>query len=327
MLWLTAAMLLGCFGCVKTPQRFERTWYDVFDTVTVLTGYADSAEEFDAVAERAHQKLLEYHYLFDIYHDAPGGANLKTVNDCAGEAVSVDPRITELLVFCREADAATHHRVDVTLGAVLRLWHDAREAALADPDHAAVPDAAALREAKRHTGFALLEIDEAAHTVRLTDPLARLDVGAIAKGYAGERVAQGLPDGYLLNLGHNVVANGAKPGGAAWTVGIQNPRSSGLLCTIPVTDQAVVTSGDYQRTFTVNGKDYHHIIDPDTLAPAEGFASVTVRCASSAAADMLSTALFLLPQAEGERLLGQYSAEALWVAPDGTVTKSDGWDA
>lgn len=316
-------------GCAPQPKRFERTWYDVFDTVTRLVGYAESEAAFSELADRAHAALLTYHTLFDIYNDAPTGNNLKTVNDRAGgDPVPVDPAIVELLQLCREVDALTDHRVDATLGAVLSLWHEARTDAAECPSEAALPDAEALQAAAAHTGFDLLEIDAAAGTVRLTDSKARLDVGAIAKGFAAKLVAQTLPDGYLLSLGGNIVAVGAKADGTPWTVGVQDPdHADVLLLTVDAANLAVVTSGDYQRTFTVDGVSYHHIIDPDTLYPATRWRAVTVLCKDSAAADALSTALFLLPRAEGEALLAAFDAEALWIAPDGTVTMTDGFSA
>lgn len=88
--------------------------------------------------------------------------NLKTVNDRAGgDPVEVDRRIIDLLLFCRELEQLTSGRVDVTMGSVLALWHDARSEGVDDPEHAALPDAGALEEAAKHTGFHLLEIDEA----------------------------------------------------------------------------------------------------------------------------------------------------------------------
>ena len=140
------------------------------------------------------------------------------------------------------------------------------------------------------------------------------------------RVAETLPDGYLLNLGRNIVAVGAKPDGAKWTVGVQDPDdANALLAIVDAKNSSVVTSGDYQRVFTVNGKAYHHIIDPDTLQPGTLWRAVTVLCADSGVADALSTALFLLPQRDGETLLIRFHADALWIAPDGTLTMTDGF--
>ena len=266
--------------------------------------------------------------MFDIYHEYAGINNLKTVNDRAGgEPVEVDSRLIDLLVFCRELDELTGGRVDVTMGSVLALWHEARSSGVDDPEHAALPDSGALKEAAEHTGFELLEIDREASTLRLTDPLARLDVGAVAKGYAVERVCQNAPEGLLLSVGGNVRATGPKPGGEPWVVGVQEPDGGkeDYLHTLYVSNSSVVSSGDYQRYYTVDGVRYHHIIDPDTRYPGTRWRAVTVLCADSGLADGLSTALFLLSQEEGEALARQCGAEALWVAADGTLSCTGGF--
>ena len=171
-------------------------------------------------------------------------------------------------------------------------------------------------------------IDEAASTVCITDPLVRLDVGAVAKGWAAQRVAQTAPEGLLISVGGNVCATGPKDeAGTPWVVGIQNvDGSDSYLHTLYVTDGCVVTSGDYQRYFVVEGKPYHHIIDPDTLLPGAYWRSVSVVCADSGAADALSTALFCMTAKEGQALVESLDGiEALWVAADGTQTASSGW--
>ncbi len=326
---LTVSLLLA-LGCTPSlrAQRYEATWYDVFDTVTVLRGYAESREEFDRIADATHRTLREYHALFDIYHDADV-PNLKTVNDAAGGApVAVDARLIGLLTFARDADEMTDRRVNCTLGAVLALWHDAREAATADPAAAKLPDAEALREAALHTGFDLVEINEQNGTVRLTDSLARLDVGAIGKGYAAQRVFEALPDGYVLSLGGNIAAKGARPDGSPFVIGLQDPDDpNALLHTVYAENLSVVTSGDYQRQFTIDGVRYHHIIDPDTLFPAARFRAVTVLHPDSSVADALSTALFLLDCDAGAALAAAYGAEALWIDADGNERMTDGFRA
>ncbi len=317
---LAALMLLsGCsaWAAEEGPTRYEASFLTLFDTVTTVVGYADSEEEFRATAQGIHDQLLEYHRLFDIYHDDQGVNSLKTVNDRAGEeAVEVDRRIIDLLLFCRELYDGTGGRVNVAMGSVLSLWHEARSAGVEDPDRAALPEQAALDEAAQHIGFQAVVIDEAASTVRLSDPSARLDVGAIAKGYAVEQVCRAAPSGLLVSVGGNVRATGPKPvGDSPWVVGVQDPdgEKNDYLHTIYVRDVSVVTSGDYQRYYTVDGLRYHHIIDPDTLYPAAYWRSVTILCPDSGLADALSTALYTLPQAEGQALLDRYEAQAMWV--------------
>ena len=327
LLWLIGALLL-LSGCGTGLQRYEATYWDVFDTVTTVTGYAAGQAEFDAAAREIHDTLLEYHRLYNIYESYDGLRNLKTVNDQAGIGpVPVDERILSLLQFAQTAWTETGSRVNAAMGSVLALWHDAREQALEDPDRAALPDRSALEAAALHTDLSALELDLEAGTAFLTDPDMALDVGALAKGYAVEQVAAAAPDHFLISVGGNVCATGPKPDGTPWTVAVENPDGGDFLKLLYAEDRSVVTSGDYQRYFELDGVRYHHIIDPDTLEPAAYWRSVTVVADSSAAADCLSTALFTLPQAEGQRLLDQWGAEALWIGRDGAQVMSPGFSA
>lgn len=327
LLWLIGVLLL-LSGCGTGMQRYEATYWDVFDTVTTVTGYAAGQAEFDAAAREIHDALLEYHRLYNIYESYDGLRNLKTVNDQAGIGpVPVDSRILSLLRFAQTAWTETSGRVNAAMGSVLALWHDAREQALEDPDRAALPDRSALEAAALHTDLSALELDLEAGTAFLTDPDMALDVGALAKGYAVEQVAAAAPDHFLISVGGNVCATGPKPDGTPWTVAVENPDGGDFLKLLYAEDRSVVTSGDYQRYFELDGVRYHHIIDPDTLEPAAYWRSVTVVAESSAAADCLSTALFTLPQAEGQRLLEQWGAEALWIDKDGTQAMSPGFSA
>ena len=327
LLWLIGTLLL-LSGCGTGLQRYEATYWDVFDTVTTVTGYAAGQAEFDAAAREIHDALLEYHRLYNIYESYDGLRNLKTVNDQAGIGpVPVDERILSLLQFAQTAWTETGSRVNAAMGSVLALWHDAREQALEDPDRAALPDRSALEEAALHTDLSALELDLEAGTAFLTDPDMALDVGALAKGYAVEQVAAAAPDHFLISVGGNVCATGPKPDGTPWTVAVENPDGGDFLKLLYAEDRSVVTSGDYQRYFELDGVRYHHIIDPDTLEPAAYWRSVTVVADSSAAADCLSTALFTLSQAEGQRLLDQWGAEALWIGRDGAQVMSPGFSA
>ena len=170
-------------------------------------------------------------------------------------------------------------------------------------------------------------IDEENATVFLRDPQMRLDVGAIAKGWAAQKVAQNAPKELLISVGGNVCAADAKDEfGTPWVIGIEDPDGGSYLHTLNITQNNVVTSGDYQRVYVVDGKAYHHIIDPVTLYPATRWRSVSVVCPDSADADALSTALFLLSREEGERLLAKYDACAMWVDSQGNKFYSPGFE-
>ena len=334
VLFLLLSCMLLCCGCSGNPgqtelKKYSASFLTLFDTVTVMTGYAESEEAFTETAQALHDELLYYHQMFDIYNDYEGINNLKTVNDNAGVApVTVDPAIIALLTDCRSYYEATGGKVNVAMGSVLNLWHVARNDGIDDPANAYLPDMAALEVAAEHTSFDNVILDEENSTVYLADPDMRLDVGAIAKGWSVQRVCETAPEGLLLSVGGNVCATGPKDeSGTPWVIGVQDPDGGdSYLHTLYLTEGSLVTSGDYQRAYLVDGQLYHHIIDPDTLYPSTYWRSVTISCVDSGLADALSTALFVLPQAEGQQLLDTFNAMAMWVAADGTITCSPGFE-
>lgn len=319
LLLLAAALLLT--GCAS-QSKYSTSFLDVFDTVTSIVGYSQREADFTDAAASLRDELLYYHRLFDIYNSYDGLNNLKTVNDNAGVApVTVDRAIIELLQDCREYYTLTDGKVNVAMGSVLRLWHEARE------EGTALPDAAALEEAAQHCGWDTVIIDAEASTVYLSDPDQLLDVGAIAKGWAAQRAAENAPEGLLISVGGNVIATGAKTvDGSPWVVGVNDPDGGDYLHTLNISKGSVVTSGDYQRYYVVDGTVYHHIIDPVTLYPAGNWRSVTVICADSGLADALSTALFLMDREEGLALLEGCGAEAMWVDARGEKYYSPGFE-
>ena len=330
-LLLVLLLFSGCAAADLKPESktYEATFLTLFDTVTVIKGAADSKETFQSISQSIYDELYFYHQLFDIYHNYDGLNNLKTINDQAGIApVKVDRKIIDLLLDCRNYHELSGGKVNVALGSMLYLWHVARNDGFNDPANAKLPDMKQLENAALHTDMSAVVIDEANSTVYITDPLVRLDVGAVAKGWSVQRVVENAPKGLLISVGGNVCATGPKDeNGTPWVVGIQNPAGDDYLHTIYVSDVSVVTSGDYQRCYAVDGKLYHHIIDPETLYPATYWRSVTIVSSDSGLADALSTALFLLPLEEGQSLLDNCSAEAMWVDADGNQYYSPGFQA
>lgn len=324
---LAACLLAGCAPQGVEEKQYTATFLELFDTVTTVVGKAESEEAFTLKAQAVRDALLPYHQLFDIYNDYEGITNLKTVNDHAAEGpVQVDRVIVDFLLDCKEYCALTDGKVNVAMGSVLNLWHEARTAGIDDPEHAKLPDKAALDTAAEHTSFDSVIIDEGAGTVFFTDPLLKLDGGAVAKGWAAQRVAENAPEGLLISVGGNVCATGAKDeSGTPWVVGVNSPDGGNYLHTLNITGGSVVTSGDYQRYYTVDGKIYHHIIDPETRMPSVYWRSVTILCQDSGLADALSTALFLLSQEEGQTLLDKTGAEAMWVDAQGQEFFSPGF--
>ena len=340
---LCLSLLAACAPKKKELTRYSTIFYDVFDTVTQVIAYCESEEVFKTQMDALHADLVTYNQLYDIYNDYPGVTNVKTINDNAGKApVEVDDRILSMLELADQMYATTNGKLNIAMGSVLNIWHNYREAAKAtetDADNK-LPSMDELEAAAQHCDINNVIIDEDAKTVYLADPDMRLDVGSVGKGYAVEMVCQaaearGLTSA-LVSVGGNLRAIGTKPDGSQWTGGVENPwnasdlytASSMLSGAINMSDMALVTSGDYQRYFVVDGKRYHHLIDPDTLFPSTYFNGVTVLCSDSGLADCLTTGLFCQPLEDGMKIVESLDGvEAMWCTPDQQIITSSGWDA
>ncbi len=323
LILLCALMLCGCTAPqtqVQSQKQYTATFLELFDTVTTIVGKADSEESFEATAQAIRDELERYHRLFDIYNEYEGINNLKTVNDNAANApVTVDSAIIELLSDAKAYYVVTNGKFNPAIGSVLSLWHKAREDGINDPANAYLPDMLALQNAAQHIEPDSIILDTENSTVFFTDSEMKLDVGAIAKGWSVQRVCENAPSGLLISVGGNVYATGPKGAdGTPWSVGITNPTGdSDYLHILNITGGSVVTSGSYQRAYSVDGKLYHHIIDPQALYPSELWTSVTVVIDDSGLADVLSTALFLLNIEQGQELLDRFGAHAMWVDTGG----------
>lgn len=325
---LSLLSLCGC-GSGNTPEKYTEYIFDYFDTVTMVTGYADSKEAFDGVVKKLKNGMEEYHRLFDIYNEYEGINNVKTLNGRAyGEenAVEVDPRIIELLEFAKEAYLLTDGKVNVAFGSVTSVWHKYREAA--EDGTGNVPTESELAVAASHCDIDDVIILKKENKVYFNDPELRLDVGAVAKGFATEKLAEMLESegisGYVLSLGGNVRAVGVSPNGDKWKVGVEDPDGGEAYPAMLELDrEALVTSGSYRRFYTADGVSYHHIIDPETLFPSDRYKSVSVICDDAALGDVLSTALFNMSVEDGEKLISNLEgAGAFWIKSDGNMKMS-----
>ena len=331
--------MTSLFGCQLSPQskRYTETVYDAFDTVTTVVAYDESKESFERHMKAFEDRLLHYDRLFSIYDDIDDLVNLYEINEHASKApVECDGDIISLLLFGKECYKITNGTVNICMGSVLKLWHEAREFSLENPEKAYIPDEKELKEAARHVDINNLVIDKKKNTVFFSDSKMSLDVGAIAKGFAAEKLSEFLKAGgwedYAISIGGNVITSGYKnsDGNTKWNIEIENPneKAKTALETLSVSNQTVVTSGDYQRYFTVNEKNYCHIIDPKTLMPATEFSGVSVVSNGNfALADALSTALFILPLDEGKALIESLDeTEAVWVDKNFNKTCSSNFE-
>ena len=310
-------------------NKYSTVFMDTFDTVDLphrLRG--KSGRRSTRAPRRRTPCICICISSFDTYNSYAdeGITSVYDVNrQAAVEPVKVDPILFGLLTFCKSNYELVNGQTNVAMGSVLSIWHEYREAGLDDPENAKLPPMADLQAAAQHMNIDDLILDEAAQTVYFADPEMKLDVGAVAKGYATEIVSQMLLAGdmpsFIISAGGNVrMGNPPADGRTKWGVGIQDPDGavlglSDIVETLYVTGCSVVTSGDYQRYYVVDGQRYHHLIDPDTLMPDTDFRSVSIITEDSGYADLLSTAAFLMPYEESRAFVDSLDGvEAIWLS-------------
>lgn len=334
---LNISILVGCGNVTYT--KYKDSFFDTFDTVTTVVGYAKDEEEFEAYMDKIYKRSVELHQLFDKYSEYDGVNNIKTINDNAGKKpVKVKKEIIDLLLVSKEWYYKSGEKTNIAMGPVIEIWSEYQNQASVNPENASIPTMEELEEANKYTDIEKLVVNEEDNTVFLEDPNMLLDVGSVAKGYAIELISKELEEeGFksaLISGGGNIRAIG-KPLDTErerWGIGIQNPDKSlidtgNLLETIFIKDASVVSSGDYQRYFVVDGKVYHHIIDPETLMPGNYYRAMTIVTPDSGIADFLSTSAFLLPLNESKELIESLKdTDALWVMKDGTIETTEGMD-
>ena len=295
-LFLCVCMLLLSCGCTRAERK--ETSFFAMDTIMQITAYGGSD---DALAEA--RDVIEG---LDAALDATDSqSTLSLLRN--GDAVP--KTILEPLQTAKKIASATDGALDVTLFPLSDAWGFYTK-------QYRVPPQTELRTLLQNRGSVSVQDGR----LVLSDG-TKLDLGSVAKGYATDCAAKTLRQnsvqGAVLALGGNVQTVGQKPDGSDWRVSVADPlHPDGTVCDLLVGETAVVTSGSYQRSFTENGKTYHHILDPETGAPAEsGLLSVTVVCADGTTADGLSTALFILGLDRGSALWrsGEIAFDALWI--------------
>ena len=317
-------------------EKHTEKVYEYFDTITTFMGYTKDEEEFNHYVSVLNEELKRYHQLYNSYDAFEGVNNFRTINENAGKKpVEVDPKIIELIEYSKEMYDLTGGKINIAMGSLLGLWHDAREISVNNPDEAKIPEESVLKKASSHKDINAIEIDKEKNTVYISDPDVRIDIGAIGKGYATKIIAkrleeEGLKHG-ILSVGGDDVLIGDNPASenSYYKIAIQNPdledKENPYSSVVSLRNTSVVTSGDYQRYFMVDGKRYHHIIDPETMYPSTKWRSVSVILDDIAEADTISTYLFILDYEEGLEFAKKVGAEVLWIDEDYNSFATEGW--
>ena len=289
-----------------------------FDTVIALRFYAgENGEELVSGCEQLCRGIEK------TFSRTDPDSELYAVNHRTSDTVGVSEEMARLVEEGLEYYETSGGMLDITTAPLSDLWDFKSD----DPK---VPAADSIEEALGKVDARKVHVirDEGGTEkwqLRFDSPDTMLDLGALAKGYAADRLSEYLEsegvDSGLINLGGNVKAIGSRPDGKPWKIGIRKPFSDDLLETVEVRDGSVVTSGVYERCFEKDGTLYHHILDPETGYPVDnGLWSVTILCGESLSADALSTTCLAVGREKAEELIRSMDGvEAILACSGGEV--------
>ena len=303
-----AALLLS--GCSGMPSQEDLTYTDtLFDTVIKIQILDPVDKE---VLEGCEKLCKDYDVRFSTTNE---DSEIYKINHAGGAAVEVSEDTLTLIKKGIYYGDFSDGLFDITIGSVTSLWDFHAESP-------SVPSADAIASALSHVNYKNIVISE--NTVRLSDPNAAIDVGAIAKGYIADRLKDYLKENgvkhAIINLGGNVLTIGTKTDGSKYNIGIQKPfdESGTPITSVKIADQSIVTTGIYQRYFKADGKIYHHVIDPKTGYPCENsLYSVSIITDSSLTADALSTVCYLMGYEKANNLIDQLdNVDAVFITDD-----------
>lgn len=281
-------MLTVLQGCTK--QKLYTDDFIAMDTFFSIT----VPEENQSVVEGVKALVNEINRLLNVNNSE---SDIAKINKNSGEYVKVKNMTFEILTKAKEIAERTNGHFDPTIEPLVKLW---------DFSNRVVPDETKLKDTLPLVNHNYININEETKSIMLDKCGMEVNVGAIAKGFAAEKLKQ-----YLLNervrhalisAGGNTYALGTKPDGSPWKIAIRHPRKKDhILGYVELNDMAVDTSGDYERFFVKDGIRYHHILDPKTGYPASGLISVTVITKDPVKADALATALFVMGSDKAKR--------------------------
>ena len=315
MILLCTLLLAGC-GQQSVSADAEPQSIDLFamDTTMTLTAYGDHAEDALAGAKSEIERLDA---LFSISSESGDIYALNRDHKADFQEDSL-----ALLNRALEVSASTDGIFDCTIEPVMEAWGFTTQ-------NYRVPEENTLNELLSHVDYRQVQVDGS--TVSIPDDV-QIDLGGIAKGFTSDRMMQvfadsGVTSG-IISLGGNVQALGCKPDGSPWRVAVQDPENSeDNFAVVEIEDEAVITSGGYQRYFEQDSTTYHHIIDPRTGYPADsGIISSTIISRDGTLADGLSTSLFIMGVDDALDYWRAHSDEfdAILMDENGTVYVTDG---
>jgi len=319
VLVITAALVMSSLG--RSVDQLEVQHRVLMDTAVEIR-YLPPVKSGDHGLIEAVVEEMER--LETIFSRSISDSEISQINHLAGVAPA--PVSSEVVYVI---DRAIYYSLisggafDPTIAPLVDLWGFHGQAYR-------LPDPEEIRDALEHIDYTKVSIDPGNAEIYLPEKNMALELGGIAKGYIVDRALEILRDkgveSAFINAGGDIGLIGARPDGSSWRIGIRHPADENrVIAVIPAAGGAVVTSGNYERTFQVDGVSYHHLLDPASGYPAGELSSVTIRAASALEADALSTAVFIMGPEKGLQLVEELpGVEGVFITVDLEVLISSG---
>ena len=300
-------LFLQVFISVAQENRYTYSMQKMGSPFNLVI-YADTKQIADSAAQESF-KLVDSINI--VCSDYDSSAELYKLQFAAvGKPIKVSSMLMELLCTSSQAYKDADGSFDITVGPLSRLWRNARKSQI-------FPTATAINEARKSIGFNKVQLDSSAQTITFLQPNMQLDMGAIAKGYAADKVLALLKSfgitNALVDAGGDMVAFGMPPQKKGWTIGINVPGQQEKLLErkLVLSNKAVATSGDAFQYMLHEGKKYAHIIDARTGYGVTFQRNVTVVAPTATTADWLATACSILTLDQVKILAKKYKSEVL----------------
>ncbi|ABV87410.1 ApbE family lipoprotein [Shewanella pealeana ATCC 700345] len=305
-----------------------------FGTSISINIYDKNNSNINLALCNALKVIQEYHYLASNYSTYPHVINIKSINNEPEKTHHLDPKLTQLIKASIDWHDKTDGYFNIALSPVIDIWRGYRAQCKGErksQDKCNIPTDAELNAAKPLININNIDLDVANNTIKMQAGMS-IDLGGIAKGWMAEMVYRQLKndgiDNFMINAGGNIRHYGLHPQGRQFTTAVEDPvckkyNNSLEQCqsfagqfheVITGKDITVVSSGNYLRYYRVNGQEYHHIINPKTLYPKKaGISTTIVMNDNQIYADIISTALFLMPLNEAINYTNHNNdVEAIW---------------
>jgi thiamine biosynthesis lipoprotein len=313
LLFCSLFILSACGPQKEKIYRKSKALMDTLVTINVVSGSADKAEK---AIDRAFSEIEKLDRLLNFFSDS---SELSEINRNAGlKAVAVSPETFEVIEKAIYVSGKTNGAFDVTIGSVTTLW---------DFHKRVKPEDKKIKERLPLVNYKNITLNKKSSSVYLKKKGMLIDLGGIAKGYAADKAVEalkreGIKSG-LVSVSGDIKAFGLKPDSKPWKIGIRNPRAKNkedeIMATIAMTGMAISTSGDYERYFIIEGKRYHHILNPKTGYPSDGCLSVSIIAKDGSVTDPFSTGIFVLGAEKGIKLLEETGIDGIIIDKNGKI--------